>query len=127
MANTNNINRKTNSGKFCNFRTYKFVNFADFYHLIIYKLNHLTSFSNVIKFIQIISKNVKLSNFVANFCKINLQFCKNFQAISTKVRMEYESDRQNPHHTLYYDYVLLQHNDKSRQSYTCIPGNKTDW
>ncbi|EFO18759.2 hypothetical protein LOAG_09736 [Loa loa] len=52
---------------------------------------------------------------------------KQILAISTKVRMEYENDRQNPHHTLYYDYVLLQHKDVSPQSYTCIPGNKTDW
>uniref|UniRef100_A0A2K6VYG6 Uncharacterized protein n=2 Tax=Onchocerca TaxID=6281 RepID=A0A2K6VYG6_ONCVO len=52
---------------------------------------------------------------------------KQILAISTKIKMEYESDRQNPHHTLYYDYVLLQHQDISLQSYTCIPGNKTDW
>ncbi|KAM3715948.1 3-dehydroquinate dehydratase [Dirofilaria immitis] len=48
-------------------------------------------------------------------------------AISTKIMMEYESDRQNPHHTLYYDYVLLQDKNSLSQSYTCIPGNKTDW
>ncbi|VBB27909.1 unnamed protein product [Acanthocheilonema viteae] len=52
---------------------------------------------------------------------------KQILAISTKIRMEYENDRQKPHHTLYYDYVLLQHVDRSLQSYTCIPGNKTDW
>uniref|UniRef100_A0A0R3RLQ3 Lipase_3 domain-containing protein n=1 Tax=Elaeophora elaphi TaxID=1147741 RepID=A0A0R3RLQ3_9BILA len=52
---------------------------------------------------------------------------KKILAISTKVRMEYESDRQNPHHTLYYDYVLLQYKDSPPQSYTCIPGNRTDW
>ncbi|CAG9535548.1 unnamed protein product [Cercopithifilaria johnstoni] len=51
---------------------------------------------------------------------------KQILAISTKVEMEYENDRQNPYHTLYYDYVLLQHNDALPQS-TCIPGNKTDW
>ncbi|VDP23195.1 unnamed protein product [Onchocerca flexuosa] len=52
---------------------------------------------------------------------------KQILAISTKIKMEYESDRQNPHHTLYYDYVLLQHEDISLQTYPCIPGNKTDW
>ncbi|VDK77433.1 unnamed protein product [Litomosoides sigmodontis] len=52
---------------------------------------------------------------------------KRILAISTKIKMEYENDRQNPHHTLYYDYVLLQHKDRSTQSYTCTPGNKTDW
>ncbi|VIO88595.1 Uncharacterized protein BM_BM4802 [Brugia malayi] len=52
---------------------------------------------------------------------------KQILAISTKVRMDYESDLQNPSHTLYYDYVLLQHKDASPQSYACIPGNKTDW
>uniref|UniRef100_A0A915PKT6 DUF4220 domain-containing protein n=1 Tax=Setaria digitata TaxID=48799 RepID=A0A915PKT6_9BILA len=52
---------------------------------------------------------------------------KQILAISTKIWMEYESDRQNPRHTLYYDYVLLQHKNASPQSYICVPGNKTDW
>lgn len=41
--------------------------------------------------------------------------------------MEYENDRQNPYHTLYYDYVLLQQKDELTQIYTCIPGNETNW
>ncbi|VDN08373.1 unnamed protein product [Thelazia callipaeda] len=48
-------------------------------------------------------------------------------AISTRIVMEYENDRQNPRHTLNYDYVLLKREDQSRLNSVCIPGNETNW
>ncbi|KHN81683.1 hypothetical protein Tcan_18136 [Toxocara canis] len=47
-------------------------------------------------------------------------------AISTQVHMNY-TDRHNPHHTLLYDYAILQRFGGIRAQYDCFKGRSSEW
>lgn len=47
-------------------------------------------------------------------------------AISTQISMNY-TDRQNPHHTLLYDYAILQRYTGTRKRFDCVKGSSSEW